>query len=66
VQALDQDARQYPAWAFSLLALMCAFLIIYSLALNGLLSSAITPCHAAYWWLYALPVPFYGSVPGLC
>jgi hypothetical protein len=43
-QALRDDAVQYPLWAWGSLFLMCAFLVVYSLSLNG--AFVIQPkCH---------------------
>ena len=62
IQAIRDDGVQFPLWAWGSLLLMCAFLVFYSLLLNGSISADVEPCHFFYWYLYALPVPFYGSL----
>lgn len=56
---LADDSRAFPPWAWGSLLAMCAFLLAYSLLVNGFIDESINPCSPAYWPIYWLPVPFY-------
>lgn len=61
-ELLAEQSKAFPLWAWSILALMCSFFILYSLALGGTLDSEFTNCVPGYWPVYILPFVFYGCI----
>lgn len=58
-----EEQQLFPRWAWVSLAMMTAFLIMYSLFINGFFISNVSVCEPGlYWPLYWLPTPFFGAL----
>jgi len=57
---LKEESRQFPCWAWQLLALMTAFTMAHGFVSNAISSSS--ECQDWAWWLwYVAPVPVLGA-----
>ena len=57
---LDADSKQYPVWAWALLAPMTAYTVAYKLIANAIRTSdSCSP--AGYWLWYVTPIPVLGA-----
>merc|ERR1719502_1484117 len=57
---LDDDAKQYPLWAWSLLAPMTIFTVVYAVV-KIQIKEADDCSEAGYWLWYLTPLPVLGG-----